>query len=133
MVEVIRGYHTSKNTEKVILEFLKSINKNPVVVEDSPGFVANRLSHLFMNEAAFLVQDKISEPREIDTIFVQGYGHKMGPLQTADLIGLDTVVNSLEVLYKEYQDPKFKCCPLLKKMVRAGLKGRKSGQGFYKY
>ena len=65
LVEVIRGYHTSKNTEKVILEFLKSINKNPVVVEDSPGFVANRLSHLFMNEAAFLVQDKISEPRKL--------------------------------------------------------------------
>ncbi|MDP4183391.1 MAG: 3-hydroxyacyl-CoA dehydrogenase family protein [Bacillota bacterium] len=133
LVETIRGYHTSKDTENTIVEFLKSIGKNPVVVEDFPGFVANRLSHLFMNEAAFLVQDKVAEPKEIDAIFVQGYGHKMGPLETADLIGLDTVVNSLDVLYQEYQDPKFRCCPLLKKMVQAGLKGRKSGKGFYTY
>lgn len=133
LVETIRGYHTTKETENVMLDFFKSIGKNSVVVEDFPGFVANRLSHLFMNEAAFLVQDGVAEPKEIDAIFVHGYGHKMGPLETADLIGLDTVVNSLEVLYQEYQDSKFRCCPLLKKMVRAGLKGRKSGKGFYSY
>lgn len=133
LIETIRGYHTSEETETVMVDFLKSIGKKPVVVEDYPGFVANRLSHLFMNEAAYLVQDGVAKPKEIDAIFVQGYGHKMGPLETADLIGLDTVVNSLEVLYQEYQDSKFRCCPLLKKMVRAGLKGRKSGKGFYSY
>lgn len=133
LVETIRGYHTTKETENIMIEFFKSIGKTPVVVEDYPGFVANRLSHLFMNEAAFLVQDGVAKPKEIDAIFVNGYGHKMGPLETADLIGLDTVVNSLEVLYQEYQDSKFRCCPLLKKMVRAGLTGRKSGKGFYIY
>lgn len=86
-----------------------------------------------MNEAAFLVQEQVAEPEQIDTLFKQGYGHKMGPLETADLIGLDTVVRSLDVLYQNYQDPKFRCCPLLKKMVDAGLKGRKSGRGFYTY
>ena len=86
-----------------------------------------------MNEAAFLVQDQVADPKSIDTIFTQGFGHKMGPLATADLIGLDTVVKSLEVLYESYQDPKFRCCPLLKKMVDAGHLGRKTGKGFFNY
>lgn len=133
MVEVVRGLHTSSDTEDIICNFLKSIGKNPVVVNDYPGFVANRVSHLFMNEAAFLVQDNVASPEQVDIIFKQGYGHKMGPLETADLIGLDTVVNSLEVLYHEYQDPKFRCCPLLKKMVAGGLYGKKSGKGFFNY
>jgi 3-hydroxybutyryl-CoA dehydrogenase len=133
MVEVIRGYHTSSDTETEVLSFLKSLDKNPVVVNDSPGFVSNRLSHLFMNEAAFLVQEQIASPAEIDTIFKQGYGHKMGPLETADLIGIDTVVNSLDVLYECFLDSKFRCCPLLRKMADAGLLGRKSGKGFYEY
>ncbi len=104
-----------------------------VVVQDSPGFVANRLSHLFMNEAAFLVQEGVASPADVDTIFRDGYGHRMGPLETADLIGLDTVMQSLGVLYREYQDPKFRCCPLLRRMVDAGLLGRKSGRGFHEY
>lgn len=133
IVEVVKGHHTSDETIKQSKEFLKSINKIPVVVNDYPGFVANRLSHLFMNEAAFLVQDQVASPIEIDMIFKKGYGHAMGPLETADLIGLDTVMNSLEVLYENYQDSKFRCCPLLRKMVDAGLLGKKSGQGFYKY
>jgi 3-hydroxybutyryl-CoA dehydrogenase len=133
MVEVVRGYHTSRETEEVLSHFLKGIGKQPVVVNDFPGFVANRLSHLFMNEAAFLVQDGIAAPTEIDMIFKQGYGHKMGPLETVDLIGLDTVVKSLDVLHESYLDPKFRCCPLLRKMVDAGLLGRKSGKGFYEY
>lgn len=133
MVEVVRGYHTSVETGQVAIDFLKSIGKQPVLVNDFPGFVANRLSHLFMNEAAFLIQDGVALPEEVDTIFKQGYGHKMGPLETADLIGLDTVVQSLDILYESYQDPKFRCCPLLKKMVDAGLFGRKSGKGFYEY
>ncbi len=133
MVEVIKGYHTSADTLDQSTQFLKSIRKLPVVVNDFPGFVANRLSHLFMNEAAFLIQDQVASPKAIDMIFKKGYGHAMGPLETADLIGLDTVVDSLEVLYTHYQDSKFRCCPLLKKMVDAGLLGKKSGQGFYQY
>lgn len=133
LVEVVRGYHTSEGTIQTAKEFLRSIKKIPVLVQDYPGFVANRLSHLFMNEAAFLVQDQVASPHEVDLIFRKGYGHAMGPLETADLIGLDTVVNSLEILYSSYQDTKFRCCPLLRKMVDAGLLGKKSGEGFYKY
>ena len=133
LVETIRGYHTSAKTEKMATAFLRKIGKNPVVVNDSPGFVSNRLSHLFMNEAAFLIQDGVASPKHIDIIFKQGYEHKMGPLETADLIGLDTLINSLDILYESYQDPKFRCCPLLRKMVDAGLLGRKSGKGFYEY
>ncbi|MCP4135963.1 MAG: 3-hydroxyacyl-CoA dehydrogenase family protein [bacterium] len=133
IVETVRGYHTSDDTVEYITAFLKTLNKKAIVVNDFPGFVANRLSHLFMNEAAMLIQDGVAGAGEIDLIFKQGYGHKMGPLETADLIGLDTVVNSLEVLYESYQDPKFRCCPLLKKMVHAGLLGKKSGEGFYTY
>ncbi|WP_339464151.1 3-hydroxyacyl-CoA dehydrogenase family protein [Photorhabdus luminescens] len=132
-VEVIKGFHTSDETLEAAQALLQSINKSAVVVEDYPGFVSNRLSHLFMNEAAFLVQDGVASPKDIDKIFKDGYGHAMGPLETADLIGLDTVVNSLRVLYDSYQDPKYRCCPLLKKMVDAGHLGKKSGMGFFKY
>lgn len=133
IVEVIRGYHTSDETVENVKNFLATLSKKAVVVNDFPGFVTNRVSHLFMNEAAFLVQDQVADPKSIDTIFTQGFGHKMGPLATADLIGLDTVVKSLEVLYESYQDPKFRCCPLLKKMVDAGHLGRKTGKGFFNY
>lgn len=133
VVEIIKGYHTSEEVVKSAMNFAESLSMKPVVINDMTGFVSNRLSHLFMNEAAFLVQDQVATANEIDIIFKLGYGHKMGPLETADLIGLDTVVNSLEILYNEYQDTKFRCCPLLKKMVAAGLLGRKSGQGFYTY
>jgi len=132
-VEVMRGFYTSDNTVAFTREFLKQLGKKTILVNDMPGFVANRLSHLFMNEAAFLVQDKVAEPAAIDSIFKLGYGHRMGPLETADLIGLDTVVQSLRVLYEAFQDPKFRCCPLLQQMVDAGLYGRKSGRGFYQY
>lgn len=133
LVEVVRGMHTSDETVTVMKAFLKTLKKSAVVVMDFPGFVSNRLSHLFMNEAAFLVQDQVASPKDIDKIFKQGYGHEMGPLETADLIGLDTVVNSLRILYESYEDPKFKCCPLLKRMVDAGYCGKKSGRGFYEY
>ncbi|MET1255498.1 3-hydroxyacyl-CoA dehydrogenase family protein [Aliikangiella maris] len=132
-VELIKGFHTAENTINAANELLSTLNKKGVLVEDLPGFVSNRLSHLFMNEAAFLVQDGVASAANIDKIFKDGYGHTMGPLETADLIGLDTVVNSLKVLYESYQDSKFRCCPLLQKMVDAGLLGRKSGQGFYQY
>jgi 3-hydroxybutyryl-CoA dehydrogenase len=86
-----------------------------------------------MNEAAFVYQDGVATAEQIDSIFKKCFGHKMGPLETADLIGLDTVMKSLDVLYESYQDPKFRCCPLLRKMVDAGLLGRKSGKGFHDY
>lgn len=133
LVEVVRGLHTTEEQIQWTLFFLQSIHKRAVVVEDAPGFVANRLSHLLMNEAAFLVQEKVASPRDVDLIFRKGYGHAMGPLETADLIGLDTVVNSLNILYDSFQDPKFRCCPLLHKMVQGGLLGRKSGKGFFVY
>ncbi len=132
-VEVIRGYHTSDQTMQTTTELLQQLGKEAIVVNDYPGFVSNRISHLFMNEAAFVVQDQMATPRDVDNIFKKCYGHKMGPLETADLIGLDTVVDSLNVLYQSYQDPKFRCCPLLRKMVDAGLLGVKSKKGFYDY
>lgn len=132
-VEAIRGFHTSEECIQATLVLLEQLGKKAVIVNDYPGFVANRISHLFMNEAAFVVQDQVAMPKEVDEIFVKCYGHAMGPLQTADLIGLDTVVQTLDVLYQSYQDSKFRCCPLLRKMVDAGLLGQKSGKGFYEY
>ena len=133
VLEVMRGYHTSDETIQLAEEFLALLGKKAIVVNDFPGFVTNRISHLFMNEAMFVVQDQVASPEQVDNIFKKCFGHKMGPLETADLIGLDTVMKSLEVLYESYQDSKFRCCPLLKKMVDAGLLGRKSGKGFYDY
>jgi 3-hydroxybutyryl-CoA dehydrogenase len=132
-VEVIRSPHTSDGTVGQLLALFGQLGKKAIVVNDQPGFVSNRISHLFMNEAAFVLQDEVSTAENIDRIFKQCFGHKMGPLETADLIGLDTVANSLDVLYESYQDPKFRCCPLLRQLVDAGHLGRKSGRGFYHY
>lgn len=131
--EVIRGYYTSNETIEDVKKLLKSIEINCTVINDSPGFVSNRMSHIFMNEAANIVLEGVATPEQVDMIFTEGFQHKMGPLHTADLIGLDTVVNSLEVLYQSYQDPKYRCSPLLKKLVSAGLLGRKTGKGFFEY
>lgn len=131
--EVIKGIHTSAETILTVQEFLKNIKISCTVINDSVGFVSNRLSHIFMNEAANLVLEGVATPEQIDTIFTEGFHHEMGPLHTADLIGLDTVVDSLQVLFESYQDPKYKCSPLLVRMVDAGLKGRKSGKGFFQY
>lgn len=133
IAEVILGYHTSEECIRITKEFLNNIDKEPIIIQDSPGFISNRISHLYMNEAAFIIQDHVANPREVDLLFEKGFGHSMGPLKTADLIGLDTVVDSLQVLYESYQDTKFRCCPLLKKMVSAGKLGVKSKEGFYKY
>ena len=133
LVEVIRGAVTSSQTEEKLLYFLKSIKKSGVVINDVPGFVSNRLSHLLMNEAAAIVQEKVATVKQVDTIMRQGFGHSMGPLETADLIGLDTVVNSLNILHESYHTEKYRCCPMLEKMVEAGYLGRKSGKGFYNY
>ncbi|GKX30079.1 3-hydroxybutyryl-CoA dehydrogenase [Vallitalea longa] len=132
-VEVIKGYHTSEGTIDTTLNLLKSIEKEGVVVNDLPGFVSNRVLMLTVNEAIYLVHEGVAEAKDIDKIFKQCFGHKMGPLETADLIGLDTILFSVEVLYESYCDSKYRPCPLLKKMVNAGLLGRKSGKGFYVY
>lgn len=133
LVEVIRGYHTSDETVDEAGRFLAGMKKEAVVVQDSPGFVSNRVLMLTINEAAFLVQDQVASPAEIDKIFKGCFGHKMGPLETADLIGLDTILLSIEVLQDSFSDSKYRPCPLLRKMVDAGLHGRKSGQGFFTY
>jgi 3-hydroxybutyryl-CoA dehydrogenase len=132
-VEVIRGHHTSEDTLVRGQAFLAQMGKQGIVVNDMPGFVSNRVLMLTVNEAVWLVQDQVTTAADVDKIFRSCFGHKMGPLETADLIGLDTILFSLDELYAAYGDPKFRRCPLLQKMVDAGLHGRKSGEGFYKY
>lgn len=132
-VEVIRGYHTSEETIATTRTFLSSLGKESIVVNDMPGFVSNRVLMLTVNEAIYLVQDRVAAAEEIDRLFKSCFGHPMGPLETADLIGLDTILYSIEVLYESYNDSKYRPCPLLKKMVDAGLYGRKNGRGFYTY
>jgi 3-hydroxybutyryl-CoA dehydrogenase len=132
-VEVIRGYHTSEETIRMSLGFLAGMGKEGIVVNDSPGFVSNRVLMPMINEAVFLVQEQVASAEDVDRIFKTCFGHKMGPLETADLIGLDTILLSLDVLYESFNDSKYRPCTLLKKMVDAGLHGRKSGRGFYDY
>lgn len=132
-VEVIRGYHTSEETLETAKRLLALMGKHAIVVADSPGFVSNRVLMLTINEAIFLLHERVASAEDIDGIFKNCFGHKMGPLETADLIGLDTILFSIEVLYEEFNDSKFRPCPLLKQMVDAGLHGRKNGRGFYTY
>ncbi|MDF0552710.1 3-hydroxyacyl-CoA dehydrogenase NAD-binding domain-containing protein [Kamptonema sp. UHCC 0994] len=133
MVEVIRGYHTSDATIEIAKSFLAQMGKECIIVNDSPGFVSNRVLMLTINEAIFLLQERVASASDVDKIFKTCFGHKMGPLETADLIGLDTILLSIEVLYESFKDSKYRPCPLLKQMVEAGLYGRKSKQGFYVY
>lgn len=132
-VEVIRGHHTSEETLATAEELLARMGKQGIVVNDLPGFVSNRVLMLTINEAVWVVQDQVAEAADVDRLFKTCFGHKMGPLETGDLIGLDTILYTLEVLYDSYNDPKFRPAPLLRKMVDAGLYGRKSGRGFYDY
>lgn len=132
-VEVIRGHHTSDQTLELAQSLLASMGKEGIVVNDAPGFVSNRVLMLTINEAVFLLQEQVASVADIDRIFKSCFGHKMGPLETADLIGLDTILLSIEVLHESFNDSKYRPCPLLRQMVDAGLLGRKSGQGFYSY
>lgn len=131
--EIIRGFHTTNLIIKKVEELLQSVEIQSTVINDSVGFVSNRMSHIFFNEAANLVLEGVATPGQIDRIFTEGFHHKMGPLHTIDLIGVDTVVDSLKVLYDSYQDSKYRCSPLLQKMVDAGMLGVKNGKGFFEY
>jgi 3-hydroxybutyryl-CoA dehydrogenase len=133
MVEVIRGFHTSEETIATARQFLRQMGKDCIIVNDMPGFVTNRVLMLTINEAVSLVADGVATAEQVDQLFKTCFGHKMGPLETADLIGLDTILYSIEVLYESYNDSKYRPSPLLKKMVDAGLHGRKNGKGFYDY
>ena len=132
-VELIQGFHTSEETIALAQTLLRQMNKRGVLVQDSPGFVSNRVLMLMINEAFFLLHERVADAGNIDDIFRSCFGHTMGPLQTADLIGLDTILYSLDVLYEQLRDPKFRPCPLLKRLVDAGQHGRKSGVGVYSY
>jgi 3-hydroxybutyryl-CoA dehydrogenase len=132
-VEVIRGRATSDATIDAALDLLATMGKEGIVVRDSPGFVSNRVLMLTVNEAIAVLQDEIAPAEDIDRIFKKCFGHKMGPLETADLIGLDTILNTLEVLVTETGDGKFTPTRLLVEKVAAGDIGRKSGRGFYEY
>lgn len=132
-VEMIPGFHTSAETIQRTRDLLAAMGKKAVEVKDSCGFISNRLSHVFMNEAAFLVYEGVATAEAVDEVFRSCFGHPMGPLETADLIGVDTVLYSVEVLYQHYADGKYRPCPLLRQMTDAGLRGRKSGRGFYDY
>ncbi len=133
LVEVIRGYSTSNEVTKKIMELSQSIGKVPVEVNDYPGFVANRILMPMINEAIYTLYESVAGVNEIDTVMMLGMAHPMGPLQLADFIGLDVCLSILEVLHDGFGNPKYAPCPLLVNMVTAGKKGRKSGEGFYSY
>ena len=126
-VELIRGVHTAERTLNIFHHLFAQLNKTGIVVNDSPGFVTNRAMMIFVNKAIFMVQEQIARAEDIDTLFKTCFGHKMGPLQTADLIGLDTILQSLQGLYESFNDDKYRPSFLLKKMVDAGYLGVKSG------
>ncbi|WP_103349410.1 3-hydroxyacyl-CoA dehydrogenase family protein [Amycolatopsis sp. CA-128772] len=133
VVELIPGFHTTPETILRTRELLTSIGKRWVDVKDASGFVSNRVLMLTVNEAAYLVHEGVATAESVDEVFRGCFGHPMGPLQTADLIGVDTILYSVEVLYEHYADSKYRPCPLLKQMTDAGLHGRKTGRGFYTY
>lgn len=133
LVEVISGENTPVETKEAIIEYSKSLGKTPVEVAEGPGFVVNRILIPMINEACFIYQDGLASVEDIDTAMKLGANHPMGPLALGDLIGLDIVLDVMEVLYTETGDPKYRPCTLLKKMVRAGKLGQKTKQGFYSY
>jgi 3-hydroxybutyryl-CoA dehydrogenase len=133
LVEIIRGLATTDATYAVTKELAEKLGKVPCEVNDFPGFVSNRVLMPMINEAIYCVLEGVGKPEAIDTVMKLGMNHPMGPLALADLIGLDVCLDIMEVLYDGFADSKYRPCPLLKKMVAAGMLGRKSGRGFYEY
>jgi 3-hydroxybutyryl-CoA dehydrogenase len=133
LVEVIRGLATSAETTRAVVALAEELGKTPVEVNDYPGFVSNRVLLPMINEAIFALMEGVAEPEAIDTVMKLGMNHPMGPLELADLIGLDTCLSILEVLHRELGDDRYRPCPLLRKYVAAGWLGRKSGRGFHAY
>ena len=132
-VEVVRGQRTSDDTFETVAGVADDLEKNPVEVEDYPGFVSNRILMPMINEAVFCVMEGVAEPEDIDTVMELGMNHPMGPLTLADFIGLDVCLHILEVLHDELGDDKYRPCPLLRRKVTAGQLGRKTGEGFFNY
>ena len=133
LVEVIRGLATSDATYAVVADLCERLGKTAVEVNDFPGFVSNRVLMPMINEAIYCVMEGVATKEAVDSVMKLGMGHPLGPLALADLIGLDTCLSILEVLHSGFGDPKYRPCPLLRKMVKAGYLGRKSGRGFYDY
>jgi 3-hydroxybutyryl-CoA dehydrogenase len=134
LLELVKGYKTSTETYEFAKEVGEKLGKRIITAEkDFPGFLMNRIWLPMVNEACFAVMEGVGTPEEIDQGFIDGYGHTMGPLKTIDMAGIDTALWAMEALYEGFNDPKYRPCPLLKKMVEAGDLGRKTGQGFYSY
>lgn len=133
LVEIIRGLQTSDETYQAVEDMTNKLSKSPVEVNDSPGFAANRILMPMINEAIFSLHEGVASVEDIDTVMKLGMNHPMGPLTLADFIGLDTCLYIMEVLHEGYGDSKYRPCPLLRKYVKAGWLGKKSGRGFYQY
>jgi len=133
LVEMVRGQATSEESMRTGSELCRRLGKTPVEAADFPGFIANRILMPMINEAIYAVMEGVGTPEAIDTVMKLGMNHPMGPLTLADFIGLDVCLAILDVLRDGLGDPKYRACPLLRRMVAAGQLGRKSGQGFYSY
>ena len=133
LVEIVRGLQTADETYRAVHDLAERLDKEPVEVNDFPGFVSNRILMPMINEAVYCVMEGVAGPEEVDAVMRLGMNHPMGPLALADLIGLDTCLHIMEVLHKGFGDTKYRPCPLLRRYVAAGRLGRKSGRGFYEY